>query len=128
MEIQEEELNVEDQLNQTADLPDEQETPEEPESVPVAVADEEAKEKLLKLPVGRVKIIAKTDPEVNLINQEAMFLITKSTELFIDSIAKEAYKYTVQARKKTIQKKDLQQAIDNIDALAFLEGMLEQWT
>ncbi|KAH0549200.1 DNA polymerase epsilon subunit 4 [Cotesia glomerata] len=126
MEIQEEELNVEEQLNQTADLPDEQETPEEPESVPVA--DEEAKEKLLKLPVGRVKIIAKTDPEVNLINQEAMFLITKSTELFIDSIAKEAYKYTVQARKKTVQKKDLQQAIDNIDALAFLEGMLEQWT
>ncbi|XP_074109957.1 DNA polymerase epsilon subunit 4 [Cotesia typhae] len=126
MEIQEEELNVEEELNQTADLPDEQETPEEPDSVPVA--DEEAKEKLLKLPVGRVKIIAKTDPEVNLINQEAMFIITKSTELFIDSIAKEAYKYTVQARKKTVQKKDLQQAIDNIDALAFLEGMLEQWT
>lgn len=77
MEIQEEELNVEEELIQTADLPDEQETPEEPDSVPVA--DEEAKEKLLKLPVGRVKIIAKTDPEVNLINQEAMFLITKST-------------------------------------------------
>ncbi|XP_057332453.1 DNA polymerase epsilon subunit 4 [Microplitis mediator] len=121
-----EQSNVEERLNISAELTDEQETPEEPESVPVV--DEETKEKLLKLPLGRVKIIAKTDPDVNLINQEAMFLITKSTELFIDSIAKEAYKYTVQARKKTVQKKDLQQAIDNIDALAFLEGMLEQWT
>ncbi|XP_014300656.1 DNA polymerase epsilon subunit 4 [Microplitis demolitor] len=122
-----EQSNVEERLNISGELTDEQETPEEPEeSVPVV--DEETKEKLLKLPLGRVKIIAKTDPDVNLINQEAMFLITKSTELFIDSIAKEAYKYTVQARKKTVQKKDLQQAIDNIDALAFLEGMLEQWT
>ncbi|XP_011310558.1 DNA polymerase epsilon subunit 4 [Fopius arisanus] len=86
----------------------------------------EPKEKLLKLPVGRVKHIVKSDPDVNLVNQEAIFLIAKSAELFIDSLSKEAFKYTFQAKKKTVQKKDLDQAIDNVDSLAFLEGMLEQ--
>ncbi|XP_063980105.1 DNA polymerase epsilon subunit 4 [Diachasmimorpha longicaudata] len=88
--------------------------------------DNEPREKLLKLPMGRIKHIVKSDPDVNLVNQEAIFLITKSAELFIDSLSKEAYKYTFQAKKKTVQKKDLDQAIDHVDSLAFLEGMLEQ--
>ncbi|XP_066603139.1 DNA polymerase epsilon subunit 4 [Prorops nasuta] len=87
--------------------------------------DEEQKEKLLRLPLGRVRNIIKTDPDVNIINQEAVFLIAKSTELFIDSLAKEAYKYTQQMRKKTVQKRDIENAIDNVDALVFLEGMIE---
>lgn len=41
--------------------------------------DEEQKEKLVKLPLGRIKTIIKMDPEVNMVNQEAVFLITKST-------------------------------------------------
>lgn len=41
--------------------------------------DEEQREKLLQLPLGRIKAIIKTDPEVNLVNQEAVFLIAKST-------------------------------------------------
>ncbi|KAG6799375.1 DNA polymerase epsilon subunit 4 [Apis mellifera caucasica] len=87
--------------------------------------DEEQKEKLVKLPLGRIKTIIKMDPEVHMVNQEAVFLITKSTELFIDSLAKESYKYTAQMKKKTIQKRDVESAINNIDALVFLEGMLD---
>ncbi|XP_029038826.1 DNA polymerase epsilon subunit 4 [Osmia bicornis bicornis] len=86
--------------------------------------DEEQKEKLVRLPLGRIKTIIKMDPEVNMINQEAVFLIAKSTELFIDSLTKESYKYTAQMKKKTIQKRDVERAIDNVDALVFLEGML----
>ncbi|KZC13234.1 DNA polymerase epsilon subunit 4 [Dufourea novaeangliae] len=86
--------------------------------------DEEQKEKLVKLPLGRIKTIIKMDPEVNMVNQEAVFLITKSTELFIDSLAKESYKYTAQMKKKTIQKRDVESTINNVDALVFLEGML----
>lgn len=41
--------------------------------------DEEQKEKLVKLPLGRIKTIIKMDPEVHMVNQEAVFLITKST-------------------------------------------------
>ncbi|XP_011867458.1 PREDICTED: DNA polymerase epsilon subunit 4 isoform X2 [Vollenhovia emeryi] len=82
--------------------------------------DEEQREKLIRLPLGRIKTIIKMDPEVNLINQEAAFL-----EFFIESLAKEAYKYTAQAKKKTVQKRDVENAIDNVDALVFLEGMLD---
>ncbi|XP_031836313.1 DNA polymerase epsilon subunit 4 [Nomia melanderi] len=89
-----------------------------------ARTDEEQKEKLVKLPLGRIKTIIKMDPEVNMINQEAVFLIAKSTELFIDSLAKESYKYTAQMKKKTVQKRDVESAINNVDALVFLEGML----
>ncbi|OAD59428.1 DNA polymerase epsilon subunit 4 [Eufriesea mexicana] len=74
--------------------------------------DEEQKEKLVKLPLGRIKTIIKTDPEVNM-------------ELFIESLTKESYKYTAQMKKKTIQKRDIESAINNIDALIFLEGMLD---
>ncbi|KOX71941.1 DNA polymerase epsilon subunit 4 [Melipona quadrifasciata] len=87
--------------------------------------DEEQKEKLVKLPLGRIKTIIKLDPEVTMVNQEAVFLITKSTELFIDSLVKESYKYTAQMKKKTIQKRDVESAINNVDALAFLEGMID---
>ncbi|XP_011867457.1 PREDICTED: DNA polymerase epsilon subunit 4 isoform X1 [Vollenhovia emeryi] len=87
--------------------------------------DEEQREKLIRLPLGRIKTIIKMDPEVNLINQEAAFLVTKSVEFFIESLAKEAYKYTAQAKKKTVQKRDVENAIDNVDALVFLEGMLD---
>ena len=45
-------------------------------------AEEEQKEKLVQLPLGRVKTIVKMDPDVNLVNQEAIFLITKSTVRF----------------------------------------------
>ena len=44
--------------------------------------DNEHKEKLLKLPLGRVRNIVKMDPDVNLVNQEALFLITKSAVIF----------------------------------------------
>lgn len=40
--------------------------------------DEEQREKLIRLPLGRIKTIIKMDPEVNLINQEAAFLVAKS--------------------------------------------------
>lgn len=45
-------------------------------------------------------------------------------ELFIDSLTKESYKYTARMKKKTLQKRDVESAIDNVDALVFLEGML----
>ncbi|XP_017880226.1 DNA polymerase epsilon subunit 4 [Ceratina calcarata] len=86
---------------------------------------EEQKEKLLRFPLGRIKSLIKMDPEVNMVNQEAVFLISKAAELFIDSLVKESYKYTAQMKKKLIQKRDIANAIDNVDSLVFLEGMLD---
>ncbi|EZA53340.1 hypothetical protein DMN91_005350 [Ooceraea biroi] len=104
-----------------------EETPQDPqeETDNAAQGDEEQREKLVRLPVARIKALIKMDPEVTMITQEAVFLITKSAEFFIDSLAKEAYKYTAQAKKKMVQKRDVESAIDNVDALVFLEGTLD---
>ncbi|EEB11445.1 DNA polymerase epsilon subunit, putative [Pediculus humanus corporis] len=86
---------------------------------------EDLSEKLLRLPVNRIKKLMKIDPDVSLASKEAVFLITKATELLINSLAKEAYTYTVEENKKTVMRKHLDAAISNIDALAFLEGTLD---
>ncbi|XP_069703283.1 DNA polymerase epsilon subunit 4-like [Periplaneta americana] len=87
--------------------------------------EEEKSEKLLRLPLSRVKHIMKMDPDVHLASQEAVFLIAKSTELFIESLAKEAYMHTSQGKRRTLQKKDIDSAIESADCLAFLEGVLD---
>ncbi|XP_013790553.1 DNA polymerase epsilon subunit 4-like [Limulus polyphemus] len=79
-------------------------------------------EKLVRIPLTRVKHLMKLDPDVTLASQEAVFLIARATELFVDSLAKEAFSFTSQAKKKTLQKKDIDSCIEVVDALYFLEG------
>lgn len=45
--------------------------------------------------------------------------------MFIDSFAKETYKHTAKAKRKTVQRRDVDAAIETIDALCFLEGTLD---
>lgn len=85
----------------------------------------EKSEKLLQMPLTRIKSIIKLDPDVTLASQEAVIMIAKATELFVESLAKESYKYTKQNKKKTIQKKDIDDCIDATEEFAFLEGALE---
>jgi len=85
----------------------------------------EAEEKLFKFPLGTVKRIIKMDPDVNLLSKDSIFLITKSLEMFIESLSIEAYSYTAGAKKKTMSKQDVEKAIDAVDALAFLDGALD---
>uniref|UniRef100_A0A224YLC1 DNA polymerase epsilon subunit 4 n=1 Tax=Rhipicephalus zambeziensis TaxID=60191 RepID=A0A224YLC1_9ACAR len=82
-------------------------------------------EKLCRFPLSRVKNIMKLDPDVVLASQEAVFLVAKATELFVASLAKEAYTFTRQAKKKTMQKKDVDSSVEAVEAFAFLEGTLE---
>ena len=86
---------------------------------------EPRQEKLTKFPMGRVKHIMKMDPDVRVVTPEATFLISKSLELFVESLVWEAHRYTEQGRKKTMAKADVERAIDGVDALAFLEGALD---
>lgn len=80
--------------------------------------------RFLRLPLARIKHIMKVDPDVSIISQECAVLVTKATELFIESLAREAFVHTAQAKKKTIQKKDVDMAISTVDALMFLEGAM----
>lgn len=81
--------------------------------------------KMTQFPLGRVKNIMKLDPEVNMASQESVFAVTKALEMFVESLAKEAYLYTERAKKKTMAKTDVDKAIDAADCLAFLEGAMD---
>ncbi|XP_044743571.1 DNA polymerase epsilon subunit 4 [Chrysoperla carnea] len=85
----------------------------------------EHEQKLTKLPLARIKNIMKMDPDLNLTSQEAVFLVAKATELFIGSLARETFAITSKNKKKTMQRKDLDAAIESVDALCFLEGTLD---
>ncbi|XP_049804854.1 DNA polymerase epsilon subunit 4 [Schistocerca nitens] len=82
-------------------------------------------EKLVRLPIGRIKHLMKMDPDVSLATQEAVFLVAKGTELFIESLAKEAYNFTIKGKRKTVQRKDIDAVIKAVDPLVFLEGVLD---
>ncbi|XP_035206718.1 DNA polymerase epsilon subunit 4-like [Stegodyphus dumicola] len=82
-------------------------------------------EKLVQLPLTRIKNLIKLDPDVNLASHDAVFVIAKAAELFIYMMGREAYKFTKQNKKKTIQKKDIDDCISACDCLAFLEGSLK---
>lgn len=81
----------------------------------------------LQLPLARIKHLMKADPDVTLIQNECAFLVAKATELFIASLARESFVHTAQAKKKTVQKRDVDLAIANVDALVFLEGTMNFW-
>ncbi|XP_067287708.1 DNA polymerase epsilon subunit 4 isoform X2 [Pseudorasbora parva] len=65
--------------------------------------------RLAKLPLSRIKALMKADPD----------------ELFVEMIAKDALVYAQQGKRKTLQRKDLDNAIEAIDEFAFLEGTLD---
>lgn len=67
--------------------------------------------RISELPLSKIKHIIKLDPEVKLVNSEAVYLITKATESFIKSLAKESFTHAAQQRKKTITKSHVDQAL-----------------
>ena len=81
--------------------------------------------KLFRFPQGRIKSIMKLDPDVGMVNGEAIFLVNKACEEFIQCLAVEAYHYTASSKKKTIMKDHVMTAIESIDELAFLDGAMD---
>ncbi|VVC40760.1 Hypothetical protein CINCED_3A010117 [Cinara cedri] len=93
--------------------------------------DDSAKNKTAKdvhhkgLPPGRVKLIMKMDPDVNIVAGEAVFLVTKATESFIGLLAQHCHKAMVTSNKKTLQKKHIDAVIEDNVPFEFLEGALD---
>ncbi|KAL1921366.1 uncharacterized protein VTP21DRAFT_11082 [Calcarisporiella thermophila] len=77
-----------------------------------------------QLPLARVKRIIKEDKDVGLCSNEAVFLISIATELFIEFFANNAVNYAVADKRKTIQYKDLANAVSKIDQLEFLSDVI----
>ncbi|KAK2156605.1 hypothetical protein LSH36_209g05064 [Paralvinella palmiformis] len=81
--------------------------PESRENDDSDLTQSEKTERVVKLPLTRIKHIMKMDPDVTLASQDAVVMIAKATELFIQEISKEAYIFTSQSKRKTVQRKDL---------------------
>ncbi|KAH0515952.1 DNA polymerase epsilon subunit 4 [Microtus ochrogaster] len=88
--------------------------------------------RLSRLPLARVKALVKADPDVTLAGQEAIFILARaavpreskgSGELFVETIAKDAYCCAQQGKRKTLQRRDLDNAIEAVDEFAFLEAL-----
>ena len=81
--------------------------------------------KLFRFPQGRIKQIMKMDTDVNMVNGEAIFLVNKAVEEFIQCLAVESYHHTAHSKKKTIMKEHVLTAIESNDELAFLDGAMD---
>ncbi|CAO1423585.1 unnamed protein product [Diamesa serratosioi] len=68
-------------------------------------------DKLTELPLSKIKFIVKTDPDVHSVSSEALFLITKTTEKFIQSLSREAWTFAQHQKRKTLKKTDIDQAL-----------------
>ncbi|XP_061540003.1 DNA polymerase epsilon subunit 4 isoform X2 [Phycodurus eques] len=112
----------EEEENRGAEAPSEEEGFQQQATGPAAAV---GHNRLSKLPLTRIKALMKTDPDVSLASQESVFIIAKATELFVEMIAKDALVYVQQGKRKTLQRKDLDNAIEAIDEFAFLEGTLD---
>ncbi|PKU66067.1 transcriptional activator HAP5-like isoform X3 [Dendrobium catenatum] len=62
-------------------------------------------------PTGRVKRIIKMDEDIKKVSSEALFLISLSTELFIEFMAEKAGNAAARKRRKTVKLEDLRTAI-----------------
>ncbi|XP_012688359.1 chromatin accessibility complex protein 1 [Clupea harengus] len=79
--------------------------------------------KNISLPVSRVKLIMKSSPDVSNINQDALFLTTKATELFVQHLARSSFK-NGSGKKNTLSYSDLANAAEAMENFQFLTDIL----
>ncbi|KAK3323653.1 histone-fold-containing protein [Cercophora scortea] len=79
-----------------------------------------------QLPLTRVKKIIAMDPDINVCSNNAAFVITLATEMFIQHLASEAQNMAKLERKprRNIQYKDVATAVMHHDNLEFLEDVV----
>ncbi|KAF7839565.1 DNA polymerase epsilon subunit C [Senna tora] len=76
------------------------------------MADEE-KESLIRpeFPMGRVKKIMRLDPDIQRVSSEALFLISCSTELFLQFMAKKSAQVAIEKKRKTVKLEHIRIAV-----------------
>ncbi|KAK0641645.1 histone-fold-containing protein [Cercophora newfieldiana] len=83
-----------------------------------------------QLPLTRVKKIIAVDPDIAICSNNAAFVITLATELFIQHFVTEGQNMAKTERKprRNIQYKDLANAVSHHDNLEFLEDVIPKTT
>ncbi|KAG0037321.1 hypothetical protein BGZ82_002749 [Podila clonocystis] len=77
-----------------------------------------------QLPVARVKRIIKEDKDISMVSNDAVFLISMATELFLESFTTKAFNLAKMEKRKTIAYKDLATAVTQHDSLEFLQDVI----
>ncbi|KAK1773934.1 hypothetical protein QBC45DRAFT_426428 [Copromyces sp. CBS 386.78] len=79
-----------------------------------------------QLPLTRVKKIIAVDPDITVCSNNAAFVITLATEMFIQHLASEAQNMARAERKprRNVQYKDVAAAVSHHDNLEFLEDVV----
>uniref|UniRef100_A0A182PZ79 Chromatin accessibility complex protein 1 n=1 Tax=Anopheles epiroticus TaxID=199890 RepID=A0A182PZ79_9DIPT len=77
-------------------------------------------DRLTQLPMARIRTVMKTSPDMGNINPEALFLMCRAAEKFIEYMAKGAHRQG----KKSLEYKDLAMYVENDDKLEFLSQIL----
>ncbi|KAI8960824.1 histone-fold-containing protein [Daldinia sp. FL1419] len=78
-----------------------------------------------QLPLSRVKKIVAQDQDINICSNNAAFVITLATEMFIQYLAGESFTMAKLGKpRRNIQYKDLAAAVSHQDNLEFLEDVI----
>ncbi|XP_005797419.1 chromatin accessibility complex protein 1 [Xiphophorus maculatus] len=80
--------------------------------------------KAISLPISRVRLIMKSSPDVSSINQDALFLTTKATELFVQHLALTSFNNRSQTEANTLNYSDLAKTAEESDTFHFLTDIL----
>ncbi|KAM6126128.1 LOW QUALITY PROTEIN: chromatin accessibility complex protein 1 [Pterocles gutturalis] len=78
--------------------------------------------RLVSLPLSRIRVIMKSSPEVSSINQDALFLTAKATELFVQYLATYSYKHGRGKEKNALTYSDLSHTAEECET--FLADIL----
>uniref|UniRef100_A0A8D2DFE5 Chromatin accessibility complex protein 1 n=1 Tax=Sciurus vulgaris TaxID=55149 RepID=A0A8D2DFE5_SCIVU len=81
-------------------------------------------QRLVSLPLSRIRVIMKSSPEVSSINQEALVLTAKATELFVQYLATYSYRHGSGREKKALTYSDLANTAAESDTFQFLADIL----
>ncbi|XP_034524551.1 chromatin accessibility complex protein 1 isoform X1 [Ailuropoda melanoleuca] len=88
----------------------------------VAGRDKCGEPRLVSLPLSRIRVIMKSSPEVSSINQEALVLTTKATELFVQYLATYSYRHGSGKERKALTYSDLSNTAEESETFQFLAG------
>ncbi|KAF7211162.1 chromatin accessibility complex protein 1 [Nothobranchius furzeri] len=80
--------------------------------------------KSISLPVSRVRLIMKSSPDVSSINQDALFLTTKATELFVQHLALSSFNNGSGKDSNTLEYSDLAKTTEENETFHFLTDIL----
>uniref|UniRef100_A0AAQ4RFF1 Chromatin accessibility complex protein 1 n=1 Tax=Gasterosteus aculeatus aculeatus TaxID=481459 RepID=A0AAQ4RFF1_GASAC len=78
--------------------------------------------KNISLPISRVRLIMKSSPDVSSINQDALFLTTKATELFVQHLAVASFNNGPGKATNSLSYTDLANTAEEMETFHFLTG------